>query len=60
MAAVLKGADAFVFCGGIGEHAWQVREAVLKAWSGSASISTLSEPRQCPGHHAKSSPTWSS
>jgi acetate kinase len=30
LAAVLKGLDAIVFCGGIGEHAWQVREGVLQ------------------------------
>jgi acetate kinase len=29
LAAVLKGLDAVVFCGGIGEHAWRVRESVL-------------------------------
>jgi acetate kinase len=36
LAAVLKGLDAFVFCGGIGEHAWQVREQVLEGmeWIG--------------------------
>jgi acetate kinase len=36
MAAVLKGIDAIVFCGGIGEHAWRVRESVLhdKEWIG--------------------------
>ena len=36
MAAVLKGIDAIVFCGGIGEHAWQVRERVLEGmeWIG--------------------------
>ena len=30
LAAVLKGLDAMVFCGGIGEHAWHVRESVLE------------------------------
>jgi acetate kinase len=30
LAAVLKGIDAIVFCGGIGEHAWRVREQVLE------------------------------
>jgi len=30
MAAVLNGLDAIVFAGGIGEHAWQVRERVLR------------------------------
>jgi acetate kinase len=36
LAAVLKGLDAMVFCGGIGEHAWQVRERVLEGmeWIG--------------------------
>jgi acetate kinase len=36
MAAVLKGLDAMVFCGGIGEHAWRVRERVLEGmeWIG--------------------------
>ena len=36
MAAVLKGIDAIVFCGGIGEHAWHVRESVLEGmeWIG--------------------------
>ena len=29
LAAVLSGVDAMVFCGGIGEHAWRVRERVL-------------------------------
>jgi acetate kinase len=35
-AAVLKGLDAIVFCGGIGENAWQVRERVLEGmeWIG--------------------------
>jgi acetate kinase len=30
LAAVLKGIDAMVFCGGIGEHAWRIRESVLE------------------------------
>ena len=36
LAAVLKGIDAIVFCGGIGEHAWPVRERVLEGmkWIG--------------------------
>ncbi len=36
LAAVLKGLDAMVFCGGIGEHAWRVREGVLEGmeWIG--------------------------
>jgi acetate kinase len=36
LAAVLKGLDAFVFCGGIGENAWHVRERVLEGmeWIG--------------------------
>jgi len=29
LAAVLQGIDAIVFCGGIGENAWRVRERVL-------------------------------
>ncbi len=36
LAAVLEGIDAFVFCGGIGENAWHVRERVLEGmeWIG--------------------------
>jgi acetate kinase len=36
LAAVLKGLDAIVFCGGIGENAWHVRERVLEGmeWIG--------------------------
>jgi acetate kinase len=36
LAAVLKGIDAIVFCGGIGEHAWHVRQRVLEGmeWIG--------------------------
>ncbi len=36
LAAVLEGLDAIVFCGGIGEHAWHVRERVLEGmeWIG--------------------------
>lgn len=36
LAAVLKGLDAMVFCGGIGEHAWRVRERALEGmeWIG--------------------------
>jgi acetate kinase len=36
LAAVLQGLDAIVFCGGIGEHAWRVRERVLEGmeWIG--------------------------
>jgi acetate kinase len=30
LAAEMKGLDAVVFCGGIGQHAWRVREAVMK------------------------------
>jgi hypothetical protein len=30
LAAVLQGIDAIVFCGGIGENAWRVRERVLE------------------------------
>ncbi|MGE4046793.1 MAG: acetate/propionate family kinase [Acetobacteraceae bacterium] len=36
LAAALEGLDAVVFCGGIGENAWQVRERVLEGmeWIG--------------------------
>jgi acetate kinase len=36
LAATLGGAEAIVFTGGIGEHSWRVREAVLKGmeWMG--------------------------
>ncbi len=36
LTAALKGLDAVVFCGGIGENAWQVRERVLEGmeWIG--------------------------
>jgi len=36
MAAVLEGLDVIVFCGGIGENSWTVRESVLEAmeWIG--------------------------
>jgi acetate kinase len=36
LAAVLKGLDAVVFCGGIGENSWAVRERVLEGmeWIG--------------------------
>jgi acetate kinase len=36
LAAALKGLDAVVFCGGIGENAWQLREHVLEGmeWIG--------------------------
>nr|WP_294555951.1 acetate/propionate family kinase [uncultured Rhodopila sp.] len=36
LAAVLEGLDAIVFCGGIGEHAWHIRERVLEGmeWIG--------------------------
>ncbi len=36
LAASLEGLDAVVFCGGIGEHAWRVRERVLEGmgWLG--------------------------
>ena len=36
LAAVLEGIDAIVFAGGIGEHAWRVRERVLEGmeWIG--------------------------
>lgn len=32
MAAVLAGLDALVFCGGIGEHAWRIRERVCQGF----------------------------
>jgi len=28
MTAILGGLDALVFCGGIGEHAWRIREKI--------------------------------
>lgn len=36
LALIATGLDAVVFCGGIGEHAWQVRERVLEGmeWIG--------------------------
>lgn len=36
LAAALEGLDAMVFCGGIGEHAWRVRERTLEGmgWIG--------------------------
>lgn len=36
MAAALEGLDAIVFCGGIGEHAWRIRQRVLEGmeWIG--------------------------
>jgi acetate kinase len=36
LAAVLQGVDGFVFCGGIGENAWEIRERVLEGmeWIG--------------------------
>jgi acetate kinase len=36
MAAALEGVDAIVFCGGIGEHAWRIRQRVLEGmqWIG--------------------------
>jgi acetate kinase len=36
LTAVLEGLDAIVFCGGIGEHAWHIRERVLEGmeWIG--------------------------
>jgi len=32
MAAVLSGVDAVVFCGGIGEHAWRIRQQVCEGF----------------------------
>jgi acetate kinase len=32
MAAVLSGMDAVVFCGGIGEHAWRIRQQVCEGF----------------------------
>lgn len=36
LAAALEGIDGIVFCGGIGEHAWRIRQRVLEglAWMG--------------------------
>ena len=36
MTAILQGVDAIVFCGGIGEHGWRIRERVLQGvgWLG--------------------------
>jgi len=36
LAATLEGIDAIVFCGGIGEHAWRIRQRVLEGmqWIG--------------------------
>ncbi|WP_315756957.1 MULTISPECIES: acetate/propionate family kinase [unclassified Bradyrhizobium] len=38
MAAILSGIDAVVFCGGIGEHAWRIRQRVCEGfeWLGIA------------------------
>ena len=30
MAAILAGLDALVFCGGIGEHAWRIRQRICQ------------------------------
>jgi acetate kinase len=32
MAAILSGLDALVFCGGIGEHAWRIRERICQGF----------------------------
>jgi acetate kinase len=32
MAAILSGLDAVVFCGGIGEHAWRIRDLVCRGF----------------------------
>ena len=32
MAAILSGIDAVVFCGGIGEHAWRIRQRVCQGF----------------------------
>lgn len=32
MAAILSGLDAIVFCGGIGENAWRIRESVCRGF----------------------------
>lgn len=32
MAAILSGLDAVVFCGGIGEHAWRIRERICQGF----------------------------
>ncbi|XUM19581.1 acetate/propionate family kinase [Bradyrhizobium oligotrophicum S58] len=48
MAAILSGIDAVVFCGGIGEHAWRIRERVCQGfeWLGIA----LDESRNRASH----------
>ena len=32
MAAILSGLDALVFCGGIGENAWRIRERICQGF----------------------------
>jgi acetate kinase len=32
MAAILSGLDALVFCGGIGENAWRIRERICRGF----------------------------
>ncbi|MGJ5023297.1 acetate/propionate family kinase [Bradyrhizobium oligotrophicum] len=53
MAAILSGIDAVVFCGGIGEHAWRIRERVCQGfeWLGIA----LDESRNRASHSLISS-----
>jgi acetate kinase len=53
MAAVLSGLDAVVFCGGIGENAWRIRERVCQGfeWLGLE----LDEPRNQSGQTVISS-----
>ena len=51
LAAALKGLDAMVFCGGIGEHAWRVRERVLEGmeWIG-IELDRTANQRKRAGH----------
>ncbi|MGJ5040244.1 MULTISPECIES: acetate/propionate family kinase [unclassified Bradyrhizobium] len=53
MTAVLSGIDAVVFCGGIGEHAWHIRQRVCQGfeWLGIA----LDEDRNRANHSLISS-----
>ncbi len=54
MAAILSGLDALVFCGGIGEHAWRIRERICRGfeWIGIE----LDEARNQAGETIVSSP----
>ncbi len=57
LAAVLQGIDAIVFCGGIGENAWRVRERVLEGmeWLGVELDRQANEQRKEVISSAKSS-----